>query len=460
MRKMRKELACVLAAAMTMSLTACGGSAEKETAAQTEAPAATEAAETEKAPEAKTPAGEPVTVTFWDENAGDQRTEYYMQIIKNFEAENPDIHIEYLGLSSSDALSKYQTAIAAGETPDVGGLNNEWAATVIGQGHCVPLDDMFAAWDGSENIEDAYIEICRIFGKDGKLYSMPISANFITLWTNDAMFEAAGVESVDTWDQFFEAAKKMTDKENGQYGYTIRGGSSSADILFDYIYSYLGTNEVFDAEGTCTINSDKAVEFVEKYLGLYGECTPESDITAGYKEISANFDSGVSAMLTHNLGSYGSHVTAFGGTEGFTANPLPTADNGKYVNYGGSVTGLCMFDTCENQEAAWRWITYMCSHDANGFWNQSIGQLPINKTCYEDAWMKDKQHLQCATETISKDNCITYMKPVYLAEYGMINTTYIEPAVQSVMSGDMSAKEMLDMWAEYLTEAYANYLAE
>ena len=103
---------------------------------------------------------------------------------------------------------------------------------------------------------------------------------------------------------------------------------------------------------------------LEKYLGLYGKYTPESDITAGYKEISANFDSGVCAMFTHNLGSYGSHVTAFGGTEGFTANPLPTADNGKYINYGGALTGLCMFDTCENQEAAWKWITFMCDHYA------------------------------------------------------------------------------------------------
>ena len=47
-----------------------------------------------------------------------------MEIIKKFEEENPDIHIEYLGLSSSDALSKYQTAIMTSETPDVTGLNN------------------------------------------------------------------------------------------------------------------------------------------------------------------------------------------------------------------------------------------------------------------------------------------------------------------------------------------------
>ncbi|MDO4326847.1 MAG: extracellular solute-binding protein [bacterium] len=241
MKKMRNVLAGTLAAAMAVSMTACSSS-NTETTAQTTASTQTEAQQTTAQAQTTQEAassGEKVTVTFWDENAGDERTEYYMQIIENFEKENPDIHIEYLGLSSSDALSKYQTAIAAGETPDVGGLNNSWAATVIGQNHCVAFDDMFAAWEGSKDIEEGYMEICRTYHKNGNLYMMPTSANFITLWTNDAMFEQAGLEAPKTWDEFFEAAEKLTDKDNGQYGYTIRGGSASPAVLIDFIYSYL-----------------------------------------------------------------------------------------------------------------------------------------------------------------------------------------------------------------------------
>lgn len=454
---MKKALAVILTAAMTVSLAACG-SKETETPSQTQAAAATTAA-VSGTEAAKTDAsGDKVTITFWDENAGDERTEYYMQMIENFEKENPDIHIEYLGLSSSDALSKYQTAIAAGETPDVGGLNNTWAATVIGQNHCVAFDEMMESWDEADNIGEGYLQISRTYNKDKKVYMMPTSANFMTLWINDAMFEEAGLEAPKTWDEFFETAKKLTDPEKGQYGYTIRGGDGSAAILIDYIYSYLGINEVFDENGKATINCDEAVEFLEKYLGLYGEYTPESDITAGYKEISANFDSEVCAMFIHNLGSYGNHVTAFGGTEGFTACPLPTASNGTYVNYGGALTGLCMFDSCENKEAAWKWITYVSGHEGNSYWNQCIGQLPINSACYSDDWMKDMQHIQCAIDTTSMDNCITYTSPAYLPEWGTFTSTYIEPGIQSVMSGDMTAKELLDMWAEHMNNAYADYM--
>lgn len=452
---MKKTLALILAGAMTLSLLA---GCSKETGSD---PKGTDdAKQTEEQTGEQKEDGEKVTVTFWDENAGDERTEYYMQIIEDFEKENPDIHIEYLGLSSGDALSKYQTALAAGETPDTGGLNNSWAATVIGQGHCVALDDYLAGWEAGKDMEEGYLEISRTYNKDGKLYMMPTSANFITLWINDQEFADAGLEAPKTWDEFFEAAEKLTNVDEGQYGYTIRGGSASPAVLIDFIYSYLGTNEVFDENGKTTINCDEAVEFLERYFALYGVCTPESDITAGYKEISANFDSGVAAMFTHNLGSYGSHVEAFGGTEGFTACPLPTADNGTYVNYGGALTGICMFDTCENPEAAWKWISYMCDHDANSYWNESIGQLPTNNACSEDPWMAEMQHIQCAIETTSQDNCITYTSPSYLPEWGSINSTYIEPAIQSVMSGDMTAKELLDLWAEKLNEAYAAYIAE
>ncbi|MGI5990359.1 MAG: ABC transporter substrate-binding protein [Lachnospiraceae bacterium] len=454
----RKAIAIGSAAVLGAGLLAgCGGSSSESTTAA--ASGSTTAGTTQAASSASgsSSSGEKVTVTFWDENAGDQRTQYYEKLIEDFEAENPNIHIEYLGLSSSDALSKYQTAITAGETPDVGGVNNAWFATLQSMGHLVSLDDMLADSSISSEMDQNYLSVIKNEAKDGKLYMMPTSANFICLWTNDALFEQAGLEAPTTWDEFFEDADKLTDTANGVYGYTIRGGSSSPAILIDFIYSYLGITDVFDEDGNCTINSPEAVDFVTKYFSLYGKDTPESDITAGYKEISANFDSGVAAMLTHNLGSYSSHVTAFGGTTGFTCNPLPTASNGKYINNGSAITGLAMFDTCEHKEEAWKWIEYMCSHEGNSYWNQSIGQLPTNTAAYEDSWIDDYQNIQTAINTVSQSNCESYNIPMYLPEYGTINQTYIEPAIQSVMSGDMTAQEMLDLWAEKLTEAYNDY---
>lgn len=458
MKKMKKLTAGLVAATMMVSLAACGQNSGTEGSSAAETVSSAPSAESSATAESQTAASEPVTITFWDENAGDQRTEYYMKLISDFESKNPNIHIEYLGLSFSDSLSKYQTAIIAGETPDVGGINNAWASTVIGMNHCVDISDYLASWDEGKNMDEGALEIAKTYNKDGNLYMLPTTTNFMCMWVNETMLANAGVETPVTWDDFFSAVETITNKDESIYGYTIRGGAGSPSVLFDLIYSYMGTNVVFDENGKCTINSDEAIEFTERYLDLYGKFTPESDITAAYKEISANFDSGVSAMLMHNLGSYSAHAKAFP-EGGFVAAPYPTAANGNYVNFGGSIGGVAMFDTCEHPEEAWKWISFLASHEANSYWNQSIGQLPTNTLCYEDSWMKEMQHIQCATTQLSADNTLTYTSPTFLPEWGSINSTYIEPAIQSVMSKEMTAKELLDLWADYLNEAYADYIS-
>lgn len=452
---MKKVLAVALTAGLILGLTACGGKETSEPGATTAAGQTQAAAATEKGTD------DNITLTFWDENAGDARTTYYKQIIADFEQENPNIKIEYLGLPSGDALSKYQTAIQAGETPDIGGINNSWAATIIGQDVCLPLDEYYDGWKFKDDMNKGAMEVARTYHTDANLYFMPTTSNFICLWVNNEMLKEAGLEGgPKTWDDFFAYCEKLTDEQKGQYGYTIRGGSASPAVIIDFLYSYSGIEDMFDENGQCTINDPAHVEFANKYFSMYGKYTPESDITAGWKEIAANFDSGVCAMLTHNLGSYTNHMEAFGNdTSKFSAYALPTSQKGTYINNGGTLTGLSVFKTCENPEAAWKFVSYMAGAEGNSYWNQSIGQMPTNNAVLEYDWIKDMPHIQTALETTSQDNCVPYLQLSYLPGYGSINSTYIEPAIQSVMAGDMTAQEFLDEWAGHLQEEYENFHA-
>lgn len=56
------------------------------------------------------------TITFWDNNGG-ARTPIYQELIKRFEAANPSIHVEYVGVPIASVQQKYDTAIAGGDTP-------------------------------------------------------------------------------------------------------------------------------------------------------------------------------------------------------------------------------------------------------------------------------------------------------------------------------------------------------
>lgn len=60
--------------------------------------------------EAKT-ADEKITLTFWDENAGEKRTPYYEELIKRFNDSQDRIVVTYEGIPSSSAKEKYDVAM-------------------------------------------------------------------------------------------------------------------------------------------------------------------------------------------------------------------------------------------------------------------------------------------------------------------------------------------------------------
>lgn len=401
--------------------------------------------------------GETVTITFWDENAGDGRTEHYKKLIEMFEAENPDIKIEYLGLAQSEAQSKYQTAIQANETPDVGGTIDDWTAAIVQQDICYPMDEYFTASGLDKVYNEKILEIGKSMHPDGKIYYLPVTTNFNGFWINNDLFAEAGVEAPKDWEEFFEICPKLTDAENGKYAFAIRGGSSSPSELMNLMYSYSGIDTIFTEDGKCTVNDPKHVEFLKRLQEIYGVYTAESDITAGYKELVAAFDSGSAAMIYHNLGSYNTHKGAFADEESFSYHPYPMGTNGKYAYDASGTTGYVMFKTCEHPEAAWKWIEFMMSHEGNSYWNSRIGQLPVNQEALEDEWVKNSPHIITALDTINQSYAVGYAKPEYLPGYSSVNSTYLEPAVQSMLSGDLSPEELLDMWAQYYEEEYAAY---
>lgn len=100
MKKMKKWIALLLTAAMTLSLAACGNGAQ-EPSASTEATPAADSSEKEAAPASEESAaeGEVTTLTFWSWLPTTEQSE---KMIADFEAANPDIKIDYTRTEQSD----------------------------------------------------------------------------------------------------------------------------------------------------------------------------------------------------------------------------------------------------------------------------------------------------------------------------------------------------------------------
>jgi multiple sugar transport system substrate-binding protein len=287
------------------------------------------------------------------------------------------------------------------------------------------------------------------------MYSIPTSANQGVLWYRTDLFEAAGLNPPETWDDFYAAAEALTDRDNNRFGFTLRGGEGSIAQALDAMYAQSGIESFWNGDQT-TVNEPANVEALERYVGLYNTATPEADLNNDFTNMVATFTGGEVGMLQHNLGSYQDHVAAFG-AENVAGLPMPTAEAGHHTFVSNPVDGLGLFRSSDNKEAAWRFIEFALSHEMNSAWNESAGQIPANTEALSDPWIADAQPTSAAVEALSDENTTIVQLPYYLPDWGSITRADTEPNFQRLLLGEISAQEFLDDLAERLNEAQAEW---
>jgi len=432
--------------AISMLATACGAQQEGTVIEDSQNAAAGGESQPEK-----------VTITFWDENSGPARTPYYEELIATFEAENPDIDVEYVGIPSASAKEKYDVAIAADGLPDVGGLHIMWVADFVARQKLLALDTMYDQWEEKSVMNAASVDEVRSYVQDGKLYFIPNTLSADMIWYRADWFQEAGLKAPETWDDFFTAVEKLTNQDERRYGFSIRGGAGGAHQLKKMMYSYSGISQFFDENGKSTLNDPLHVEFLERYLGLYKKYTPESDITNGYKEMVAAFDTGIAAMIQHNIGSFGEHDKTLEPNQFAGVSLPPSPINGKRIIEGGNSTGYGVFSTTKHPEEAWRFMSYLISADVQSFWNQNIGQLPTNEKALANDWVQNTQHIKVSADALSDPATQFINPPLHLPGYSTILDQIGNGGLQAVLAGTETVESYLNRWAAAMEEEQKKY---
>jgi len=443
-RQMRrtKNLGAVMgiALASTLVLAGCGGGSG--------------------APAANTgDSGEDVVLELWDTDTRPERTENLKTLISMFEEENPGITINYLGLPTDSYMQKISTAIATKSTPDLVTPKASDISALVAQGALEPIDEQFEAGGWDEQIATTMTESSKAASPDGKLYLTPATSLADVIYYRSDLFDAAGLDAPTSWDDFYEAADTLTDKSIGQFGYTIRGGAGFFPQFVEMVYPKAGVDTFFRKDGTSTLDDPKVIKAAEEYAALYNKDTAQSDLTADFKTMVAQFGAGGSAMLSHSIGSYPSHVAALGADKVEGVAPFPS-DDGSTILTGWMTTGFSMFKNSEHKEAAWKFLEFTMSAEGNSFWAEKSGYLPGNLEVADEAWVTENQPMQSALAAAAAPDAVLLQQPYYLPEFGSITTTDLLPEWQRVLQGDLTVKEFLTTAAASLTEAQQEYLGK
>ncbi|EOS34537.1 extracellular solute-binding protein [Lachnospiraceae bacterium] len=371
---MKKMLALLLAACLSVSYTACGGEdgssagggREKEgTSGSTEGNTAY-GPEDGASDDGTSQSGNGQTeISLWTYPVGNWGNSVVVAgLISDFMQQYPQIQISVKYLDYATGDEEVREAVEAGEAPDLVLEGPERLIADWGdKGLMADLTDLWEEDKMSDRVYENVRRACR--HRNGKYYEYPICMTAHCMAINYDMFEAAGAlqyidEENHTWttDGFIKAVKALKDYGQEKAGIIYcggQGGDQGTRALVNNLYGGTFT----DPEHTeYTINSEENIRALELLQGLEGIFF-EPDLV-GQDEV-AMFCSGELAMaFCWNVSLEASQAAMYPERE-FDIFPMafPTSDG--IPSLQGGIWGFGIFDNGDEarMEAARTFIKFM-----------------------------------------------------------------------------------------------------
>ena len=431
-RTLKKTVAVGLAAATAFSLCACGGSGDGNKGSSKDA----------------------LEVVIWDNNQ-----QKGLQQICDLFTEETGIKVDVQVKEWDSYWTLLEAGASGGDMPDVFWMHSNNSQMYMKNNKLLKLDDYIAK---SEKVDMSnYMpEITELYTYDGSYYAVPKDYDTIALWYNKKMFDDAGLEYPNenwTWDDLYEAAKKLTKDDGSQYGFCMNT-SNDQDTYYNMVYSMGGyiVNDDHTKSGYDDANTIKAMDYVGKLLK---DCCPPAT-TMSETGTDVMFQSGTVAMITQ-----GSWMTA-----GFLDNEylVENCDVAilPYDKTTGMRTSICnglgwaaSADT-KRPDDCWKLIEWLGSKEMQ----EKQAELGVTMSAYNntsDKWVKctDKFNLNAYLD-ITKESTVPGVTNELVLRPYTYNSTVWSQAAQTFFADawadtskmEQSCKDFATQMNEYIAE--------
>ena len=363
---LKKPLALLLAAGLTLGLAACGGGNE---------PAETPAGES-NAPVEETPGGGSVSLDLWAFNIGGfTDAAAWEPIVAAFQEANPGVDITVTPINYQDGDQKLTTAITSGNAPDI---IFEGPERIVGnyarEGLMVDLSDLWEA--GGADIAEGISSVSQL---DGTYYMYPLSVAAHCMAINYEAFEAAGAlqyidEETRTWttDDFVAAMAAIRDAAAaGTISVAVpgiiycgaQGGDQGTRALVNNLYSDYYVTDDGTSYNINSANNVKALTLLQTMVNDGSLAANASYAAADELQSFANQTCAVSFCWNY------SNYTQYAEQTQFTpfAMAFPSDDGTPELEMAGPY-GFGVFDNGDQAavDAAKAFVQFVCDDQATG----------------------------------------------------------------------------------------------
>ncbi|RMI06606.1 extracellular solute-binding protein [Cellulomonas triticagri] len=304
--------------------------------------------------------------------------------VADFEEANPEVDIEVVPIPWDAARDKFQTAIAAGTTPDLAMMGTTWMAE---------FGDAFAPVPDGIETGDFFEGPLATTELDGTSVGVPWYVDTRVLYYRTDLAEQAGwTEAPATQDDLKQMAADLQEKAGTDYG--IRLQSAGNDSFQGSLWAAWsnGASLTDEDQTEWTLDTPEMVESYEYYQSFFtdGVANAQADRTPGAQE--AEFVAGTTPMLIDGPFMMGQLETL--GGEGFTDKyataRIPVGETS--TSFAGG-SNLVVFQDSANQDGAWKLIDWLSQPETQVAWYDVTGDLPSQQSAWDDATLADDAKL-------------------------------------------------------------------
>ena len=289
--------------------------------------------------------------------AGAPNIAFYQEHSKEF-TEETGIEIEWVEIPHDNMHERFvQEAISGSGAIDIYDTDQPWISEFASKGYLEPLGDKLTEEDKS----DFYQAALDASSYEGEVYSIPFFVHTPIVYYRTDLFEEAGItEFPKTWEEYAEAAKKLT--KDDVYGTIIEAKQAGEPVTHLVDWFYKGGGSIIDKDNNVTVNSPENIETFNFLLKMMYEDKSVMPGSLGYDNADVHnmFMQGKVAMVKNwpYMYAMAKDPEQSAVSDKFAVAVQPA---GKEQATAAWTWGFGISNSSKNKEAAWEFIQWATS---------------------------------------------------------------------------------------------------
>src|SRR6266568_2235996 len=155
------------------------------------------------------------TVSYWHTFTSQSEMDGLDKVTKAFKQTYPNVVVNSENVPNSDSMAQFTLAVQGSGKPETTMISSSRLPDMAAMGGLIDLTDRVARWDQRQYLPDARFKDATY---KGRIYGVPSFAFIDWMYYRADWFKDAGLAPPKTFDEFQNAAIKLTDPSKNRFG--------------------------------------------------------------------------------------------------------------------------------------------------------------------------------------------------------------------------------------------------